>query len=35
MDKKKWLVYAGIFVAGFVLAPKLRTLPGFSKLPSL
>lgn len=35
MDKKKWLMYVAIFTAGFVLAPKLRTLPGVNKLPSL
>lgn len=34
MDKK-WLLYAGIFLAGVFLAPKVRTLPGLSKLPSL
>lgn len=34
MDKK-WLVYAGIFLAGVVLAPKVRALPGLDKLPSL
>lgn len=32
---KKWLVYAGIFLAGVVLADKVRTLPGLSKLPSI
>lgn len=35
MDKKKWLMYAAFFVAGVVLAPKVRTLPGVSRLPSL
>jgi hypothetical protein len=34
MDKK-WLMYAGIFLAGVVLAPKIRTLPLLSKLPSI
>jgi hypothetical protein len=26
MDKK-WLIYAAIFLAGAILAPKVRTLP--------
>lgn len=34
MDKK-WLLYAGIFLAGVVLAPKVRALPGLSKLPTV
>lgn len=34
MDKK-WIVYGLIFVAGVVAAPKVRTLPGLSKLPSI
>lgn len=34
MDKK-WLLYAAFFLAGVVLAPKVRSLPGGSKLPSL
>ena len=34
MDKK-WLIYAGIFLAGVVLAPKVRTLPLLNKLPSI
>lgn len=33
--KNKWLLYGAIFLAGVVLAPKVRTLPGLSKLPSL
>ena len=33
--KKKWLWLAVAFGAGVILAPKVRTLPGFSKLPSL
>jgi hypothetical protein len=33
MDKK-WLVYAGLVLLGVVLAPKIRTLPLMSKLPS-
>jgi hypothetical protein len=35
MSKNKWIVYGAIFVAGVMLAPKVRTLPGFNKLPSL
>lgn len=31
----KWLMYAGIFLAGVVLAPKVRTLPLLDKLPTL
>lgn len=34
MDKK-WLIYGGIFLAGVVLAPKVRTLPLLSRLPSI
>jgi len=34
MDKK-WLLYAGIFVAGVVLANRVRALPVLSKLPQL
>lgn len=34
MDKK-YLLYAAIFLAGVVLAPKVRSLPGLDKLPSL
>lgn len=34
MDKK-WLIYGVIFLAGVVAAPKVRSLPGLSKLPSI
>ena len=34
MDKK-WLMYAGLFLAGVVLADKVRGLPLLSKLPSV
>ena len=34
-DKSKWLMYAAVFLAGVVLAPKVRTLPMLDKLPSL
>ncbi len=34
MDKK-WLVYGLVFMAGVVLAPKVRALPLMDKLPSL
>lgn len=33
--KNKWLIYGGIFLAGVVLAPKVRSLPVLNKLPSL
>lgn len=33
--EKKYLVYAAIFLAGVVLAPKVRSLPVLSKLPSI
>jgi len=32
---KKWLVYGAIFIAGVILAPKVRTLPLLDKLPSV
>lgn len=35
MPKNKWLLYGGIFIAGVMLAPKVRTLPVLNKLPSL
>lgn len=31
---KKWMVYGAIFLAGVVLAGKVRTLPLLNKLPS-
>jgi hypothetical protein len=34
MDKK-WIIYGLIFLAGVVGAPKVRSLPGLSKLPSI
>jgi hypothetical protein len=34
MDKK-YLIWAAIFLAGVVAAPKVRTLPLASKLPTL
>ena len=34
MDKK-WLIYGAIFLAGVVLAPKVRTLPILNKLPAV
>jgi hypothetical protein len=34
MDKK-WLIYGGIFLAGVVLASRVRTLPVLNKLPTL
>jgi hypothetical protein len=32
---KKYLLYAAIFLAGVVLAPKVRSLPVLDKLPSI
>jgi len=32
---KQWIIYGGIFLAGVVLASKVRGLPVLSKLPSL
>lgn len=34
MDKK-YLLYAAIFLAGVMLAPKVRSLPLLDKLPSV
>jgi hypothetical protein len=34
MDKK-WMIYAGVFLAGVVLATKVRSLPGGNKIPAL
>jgi len=34
MDKK-WMIYGAIFVAGVILAGKVRSLPGLNKLPAL
>jgi hypothetical protein len=34
MDKKH-LLWAAIFLAGVIAAPKVRTLPVLSKLPSI
>lgn len=33
MDKK-WIMYGLVFLAGVVLAPKVRTLPLLNKLPT-
>lgn len=32
---KQYLIYAAIFLAGVILAGKVRTLPVVSKLPSV
>jgi hypothetical protein len=34
MFNQKTLIYVGIFLAGVVLAGKVRTLPVLNKLPS-
>lgn len=34
MDKK-WLIYAGLVLAGVVFADKIRALPLLSKLPTV
>lgn len=31
----KWMIYGGIFLAGVVLASRVRALPLGSKLPTL
>lgn len=33
--KKEYLIYAAIFVAGVMLANKVRTLPMGSKIPEI
>ena len=33
--KKEHLLYVGIFLAGVVLAPKVRELPLLNKLPAV
>lgn len=33
MDKKKWMWLGIAFLAGVIAAPKVRSLPGGSKLP--
>ena len=33
--KKKWLVLGLVFLAGVVAAPRVRTLPLLSKLPTI
>lgn len=33
--KKSWLIYGAVFLAGVVLAGKVRTLPLLDKLPAL
>jgi hypothetical protein len=35
MDKKQAVIYLAIFLAGVILANKVRTLPGGSKLPTV
>jgi hypothetical protein len=35
MMNKQWMIYAGIFLLGVVLAGKARSLPLISKLPSV
>lgn len=32
---KKYLPYAAVFLAGVILAGRVRALPGFNKLPAL
>jgi hypothetical protein len=32
---KKWLLYAGLVLAGVVFSDKIRALPGGSKIPTL
>jgi len=35
VPSKKVLIYVAIFLAGVVLADKVRSLPGVNKLPTL
>ena len=35
MPSKQMLLYAGLFLAGVVLAGKVRTLPVLDRLPTL
>lgn len=35
MPSKKVIMYVAIFLAGVILADKVRTLPGVNKLPTL
>lgn len=35
MKDKKWLWYGAAFLAGVILAPKVRTLPLLGKLPTV
>lgn len=35
MPNKKTLIYVGVFLAGVVLAGKVRSLPLLNKLPTL
>lgn len=32
---RKWMIYAGIFVAGVILANRVRAIGPLGKLPSL
>lgn len=32
---KKYMVYGAIFLAGVILAPRVKALPGLNKLPSI
>ncbi len=35
MDMKKILLYGGLVLLGYVIAPKLATMPLISKIPQL
>jgi hypothetical protein len=35
MPSKKIMIYVAIFLAGVVLADKVRSLPGLNKLPTV
>lgn len=35
MPSKKVIMYVAIFLAGVILADKVRSLPGVNKLPTL
>jgi hypothetical protein len=35
MKDKKWLLYAGLVLAGYVFAPQISKIPLLSKIPQV